>query len=1399
MKLTILFCVILPLVVLAQDMPKRPPPPPIEVDEDTRIIPKSVFTVVAPYDIRQGKSYNIYVRGFNIKNSVRLTIRINGTSDSGDVLSIKKTATITRSSSRTSVSIDTSSITRGNYALYVETENFAEKRSLTYITKQYSFLLQLSKAIFLPGDLLQFRVYAVDSETKAVTPKCSNIVSITDGNGNEITSFKNVSFNRGKYENSLQLSSKAGLGVWNVQFQCDEQIISKEFEVAEYTLPLIQGSISVPSDTPFKFGKVPITVEVSYTFGGDASGNATVTIQRYGTNMLKRTVVITSGSATFDVDIVKDLQVQAGGYGYFQANLVFEDPLTGNKITDQKSFAITPYTYNIYPQGDQSIKPGTPFKFTIALKKYDGSPAPAGTKVKVTGQSPTTIPSQTLIIGADGTASSSVMVPTGTEYLSLKLTAADAYDNYVGAGIIRYSSGSYLQIDVLTETPKLGQRVYFKIRSGETIDFVMVHIVAKGVLLESTKVYFDDDSNEDDDLNTVVYSFKPSFKYAPATQIIAYYIKENGDFVTTQAYIQLDKELPNYLKISPATREVKPAAKINLKIESYIGSRVSLVAMDQRLLALKGGSNITKQNIFDDLQQYNWNNVQYDWGNIADYEFTFGGTGLFVFTNIPRPTRRYWPRPDRPDREEMERPADKGAAKKVGGDVKVRKDFREVFLWREVPIYDSADDDDDEWKGLERISETVPESITTYLIYGVSMSKYDGIGLSDNVPSVTIFLPFFLSVELPYSVKRNEVLLQDILVFNYLKKSQTVEVKVTKDAKFTAVDLTKYGWKDTTGFYTQSVTTVVGQNIKLQFALKPKTLGFISFEVTAKGSLAGDGIKKQLRVIPEGIPRSITSSVFLALDSKTPTIQSQLKCNLPDSAYQDTTEISATVAGDIFGKALSNLDKLISMPGGCGEQTMLSLAPDIAIYDYLSASGKLTPTLQGTLQSYILAGYQNELRYQRFDGSFSAFGESDPSGSTWLTAYVIEYFYFAKTIVTIDSNVIANGADFVQQQQNADGSFREPGRVIHVDMQGGSGAGIGLTAYCAIMFTIILPGYPEYTATRDSAVQYLENNFNSSSTTYELGVIAYALELVGSSQADAAYDLFYNRSTETSLMLFWAAPAPISPDFWYYNQARSLDIEITSYGLLTVIKRGGGLPSILKIVKYLVSKSNSLGGYTSSQDTVMAFYALSQFARTFALNTNVALILAPNVGSSVSATVDSTNAFTLQSFELNPGARSMNITATTSDSGLAIVSLICNFYEDPTKVVPVFNVNYNFGFACSYRISFEVCTSYIPTGNSNMAIMIVNMPSGFVYNEWQSQSNPDISQTEVTNQGSKVTFYFNTISNVNSCVSVNAYRSKFVAELKPATIEVYDYYDTSKQGMTSYQVPDLSGPCYYYR
>ena len=42
-----------------------------------------------------------------------------------------------------------------------------------------------------------------------------------------------------------------------------------------------------------------------------------------------------------------------------------------------------------------------------------------------------------------------------------------------------------------------------------------------------------------------------------------------------------------------------------------------------------------------------------------------------------------------------------------------------------------------------------------------------------------------------------------------------------------------------------------------------------------------------------------------------------------------------------------------------------------------------------------IVGYQRELTYQRTDGSFSAFGNSDAAGSVWLVLLIIRFIIFA--------------------------------------------------------------------------------------------------------------------------------------------------------------------------------------------------------------------------------------------------------------------------------------------------------------------------------------------------------------------------------------------------------------------
>lgn len=216
---------------------------------------------------------------------------------------------------------------------------------------------------------------------------------------------------------------------------------------------MLQAKISVQDFVPYKFGKVPITVDVSYTSGGEASGPATVSISRSGPNVLQKTVTINSGTATFELDIKNDLQLPAGQYGYFDASVVFEDSLTGNKVIDSKSFRIIPNTYRFRSTTEGLAKPGSPLKFTIIMERYDGSPAPAGTQLRIEANQPSTIPSQTLTIGDDGTVTSSVDIPSDMGYFYMKIKADDAEDGNLGARMITsvVRRGSFVEIIVLTQ------------------------------------------------------------------------------------------------------------------------------------------------------------------------------------------------------------------------------------------------------------------------------------------------------------------------------------------------------------------------------------------------------------------------------------------------------------------------------------------------------------------------------------------------------------------------------------------------------------------------------------------------------------------------------------------------------------------------------------------------------------------------------------------------------------------------------------------------------------------------------------------------------------------------------------------------------------------------------------
>lgn len=57
-----------------------------------------------------------------------------------------------------------------------------------------------------------------------------------------------------------------------------------------------------------------------------------------------------------------------------------------------------------------------------------------------------------------------------------------------------------------------------------------------------------------------------------------------------------------------------------------------------------------------------------------------------------------------------------------------------------------------------------------------------------------------------------------------------------------------------------------------------------------------------------------------------------------------------------MGRATRNLDKLLAMPYGCGEQNMVLFAPNIFILNYLKSTGQLTPDIQEKATRFLESG-----------------------------------------------------------------------------------------------------------------------------------------------------------------------------------------------------------------------------------------------------------------------------------------------------------------------------------------------------------------------------------------------------------------------------------------------------------
>ncbi|XP_078501967.1 complement C4-like [Lissotriton helveticus] len=532
--------------------------------------------------------------------------------------------------------------------------------------------------------------------------------------------------------------------------------------------------------------------------------------------------------------------------------------------------------------------------------------------------------------------------------------------------------------------------------------------------------------------------------------------------------------------------------------------------------------------------------------------------------------------------------------------IEARTNFPESWLWKTVNVNKKHTE-----------NTFVPDSITTWEIQAISISNGKGFCIAEPL-RVKVFQPFHIYLPLPYSVKRFEQLEIRPTLYNYVEQDLEVQVSLERAEGLCS--------RATSG-PDKKYKVLVPQNsaVAVPFSIVPMTKQNIPVTVLAQGPFGnGDKITKLLKIVREGVTKLEEQTYNLDtndLQSRAFVIPGAEPSNLiPDGDVRISVRVSADNSIETVNNSLAadGVSRLIRVPTGCAEQTMIYMAPGVYAMRYLDETEQWTqlgPERRDEARETMEKGHARLLTFRKEDGSYGAW-KTTPS-STWLTAFIAKILSICRNHINVNDDTILTAVDFLMKHQvENSGAFRDPAPVWHREMQGGVGGlegEVALTAFVTIALhhTMDVHTGPDKSKVRlsiEKAAEYLQQKLPSLQRPYTVAISAYALTLV--SDSDSAkkeahrYLMDFATKTKDDRMLYWESKetdrlhSETKKD--RVPSASAITVEGTAFALMHVLLRND-IPTANKIVKWLTEQQNYGGGFKSTQDTVVALEALSRY------------------------------------------------------------------------------------------------------------------------------------------------------------------------------------------------------------
>ncbi len=1382
MKSKIFIAAILVFVLIASIMPGCGCPTEA-ADSYMAIIPKVMYT-----GSTESLSVSLFSEGKPVRDRVEISLSGNGK----EISTVKKDI-----NGKGTVDINIPDIEDGGYEIKIKGTGFEDKAEIR-IEKSFLVFLETDKPIYKPGQTIYIRAMTLNSELKPVTEKMT--IEVLDAKGIKIFRNEVETDDYGLVSLDLPISQEPNMGVWKLTAVTDKAKTQLDIRVEEYVLPKYEVKVELPREWFLVNEPITGTITSEYSFGKPVSGELEIKASRYVGEWQEYTTFSKKieGEAEFELPAAGYVAgvPAAGGLGNVMLDITVTEKATGYEEKTSKLLTVAETSLNIQIIPESPVfKPGLPFNFLIVTETPGNEPAEADINAKITyldKDYDDIKQDEKEFKTTNGKALIEITPPKDSVALTIEcfeLTPISSRQPATADMVLEASyspSGNFIHVEQISEgVPQIGEEIKFKVNStSEAVNFYY-EVVSRG------KVVFTDYTKNDE----IVIDTTPLM--APSSRLLVYQILPNSEVAADYIPFEVEANYPNDLEVEFNTDEARPGDTVDININSEGESRVGIAAVDKSVFIL-AENRLNLQQVFDELERlYMTPQVElheatiYPSINTKGAMDIFEDAGVVVLSNnkIPEGEEYQWEGKGggwdglwnffRGEGDVVLEAAEEAMPPKAAnaGDTglaeieRVRQYFPETWLWDIVTTGSNGK--------ASLIDVEVPDTITTWMLRAVAISKENGLGIAED--ELRVFQPFFVKVDLPYSAIRGEEFPVSIAIYNYLDEPQEVQVEIEEADWFELLDDSK----KTVEIDTNDIGGV-------DFMIKVKKLGLQNeVKVTARSTETADAVIKTIIVEPEGIAKEVVEN-FILSEGETISIDT----SIPMIVVEDSGRAYIAVTSSFLTQTIEGLEELIQMPFGCGEQNMIVFAPDVYITKYLEESGQLKPEIMAKAEKLMITGYQRQLTYRRSDGSFSAFGQSDQEGSLFLTAFVLKSFAQATDLIYIDDTILDEAIDWIKSHQNNDGSFDPVGFIHHQEMLGGLQGKNALTAYTAV--ALLEAGE---TSTADKAIDYLEGELDNIDDTYTMAITTYALELGNSNKANDAYELLMDMAEEDENGLHWGSgDQPIVPEEnkreRYMPVQSPADIETTGYATMALIEHGDAF-NASRAAKWLVSKRNAYGGYGSTQDTVVALQALTEYSSGARADVDLKITINAG-GEKKELRIKQDNFDVLQIVEV-PVNEEVEITVEGKGEAIAQVVKRFNMPEVEEVETEILKVNVDYDVTqveVNDLVTVSVDLEFNPPiqMEAGMVVLDVSIPTGFAAVTESVvevvEGNDNIKRYEIA--GRKVIFYIENMFPGDKISFEFQVKALYPVKAKSVSSEAYSYYQTEIRGETLSQELSVS-------